>query len=424
MKRTLIALAVLSSSFAVQSFEIPDFENVSIMTKKTPLNKLNEMEKLTSTEIHQPWSGYYWAFAKGVLGLRYRDQEMMDLFTNLASFRVMHKYARKEDDNKPENYIYRGKIDELSPSEKYDLLVGDHDYTLTDRSWEYGKDVLASRLGFGAVPIWRGICHGWSPASFSTPRPTKVVTLTGANGHKIPFYPEDIKALSSMLWAKGNYDSHFLGKRCGSLAGTRSESCIGLNPGALHMLLVNRIGVDQNHFVLDMDPGSEVWNYPVFAYEYNYFQPLTGKTVTSISEATVNLMHLKEDHPLRKHRSDRARSIVGIKMKVKYPEMSNPKTLDYDEPSLDDIKTKTFEYDLELDYQGKIVGGEYYTNEKPDFAWAPKKSEFPSSLADSSVKWVEGTRLSESKMEKLKKASTKGQPLKEVVELLVNAAKE
>ena len=55
----------------------------------------------------------------------------------------------------------------LSPSEKYDLLVGDKNFTLTKAMWNEG-------LGYynrnGSVERWMGICHGWAIAAYMYPR--------------------------------------------------------------------------------------------------------------------------------------------------------------------------------------------------------------------------------------------------------------
>ena len=41
-------------------------------------------------------------------------------------------------------------------------------------------------------------------------------------------------------------------------------------------------------------------------------------------------------------------------------------------PHEDKLKVVTYWYDLELDEDNNIVGGEWYTNRHPDFLWTKK----------------------------------------------------
>src|SRR3954451_13614937 len=71
-------------------------------------------------------------------------------------------------------YIQRNStsVDRLSPAEKYDLLVGDRNKTLT-------RFMISEGLPYyqrtGKVETWMGYCHGWAPASFMMPRPGRAI---------------------------------------------------------------------------------------------------------------------------------------------------------------------------------------------------------------------------------------------------------
>jgi hypothetical protein len=54
-----------------------------------------------------------------------------------------------------------------------------------------------------------------------------------------------------------------------------------------------------------------------------------------------------------------------------------------DAPSTDDLKTVKYRYDLELDQQNRIVGGEWYSKERPDFIWVPTRDAHPMSNFES-----------------------------------------
>src|SRR5690606_21053907 len=130
----------------------------------------------------------------------------------------------------------------------------------------------------GSVPTWRGICDGWSSASQKMPRPVRSVSMNTPDGQSIKFYPEDIKALGSLLYARAQDNVTFLGKRCFSRAlGIFTGACDGTNPAALHLALVNRVGKMKSSFIADVSPGSEVWNYPVKRYDTTYFNVFTDE---------------------------------------------------------------------------------------------------------------------------------------------------
>src|SRR5690606_8734048 len=103
----------------------------------------------------------------------------------------------------PAERIYRANDRQtmalLSPSEKYDLLMGDESLTMTDALWLEGK---RHQDAYGQVEAWMGIGYGWAAASFMLPEPVRPVDLENPDGRIIRFQPADIKALGSMLWAR------------------------------------------------------------------------------------------------------------------------------------------------------------------------------------------------------------------------------
>lgn len=54
-------------------------------------------------------------------------------------------------------------IANLSPSEKYDLLIGKDIFPLTKHMWNQGKQ---NHDRNGEVENWMDTCHGWATASF------------------------------------------------------------------------------------------------------------------------------------------------------------------------------------------------------------------------------------------------------------------
>jgi len=130
--------------------------------------------------------------------------------------------------------------------------MGDFNYTLTNAQKMVGFGYVAKN---GSIPGWFGICHGWSPASYSFPRPNKTVTLTAADGQtRVTFLMEDIKGLTSLFWANANYYTDFVGSICkydsiddipkDNVTGLYTDvTCSSVNPGALLLTFGNQIGI-------------------------------------------------------------------------------------------------------------------------------------------------------------------------------------
>jgi hypothetical protein len=231
MRKLLPTLLLVSS--ALHAAEIPKHEDYTLLLNSQAVNRLDQIQSLNLNQgltKKSLWSGSYWPFYQGSLGARYRDPQFKAVMDRT------YKY---------EEYVTlrgaRVHPNDLSPAEKYDLLLGDSVQTFTETQWKNGDE---NRSLGGSVPTWRGICDGWAAASMTWNRPAKAVTLLSVNGQAITFYPEDIKALGSQLHAKGFKTVTFLGKRCNGTTGWLTGACKGLNPAALHLALTNSVGKD------------------------------------------------------------------------------------------------------------------------------------------------------------------------------------
>ncbi len=300
----------------------------------------------------------------------------------------------------------------LSPAEKYDLFVGDREMSLTKASWELGEKSQVD----GRVKTWRGLCDGWASASQMMPRPRRSVTLPGPGGNPITFFPEDIKALGSLLYARNQGPVLMLGKRCrNQVVGLFNSSCDEVNPGAFHRVLVNIVGAQKKTFIADVSPGSEVWNYPVESYRaifYNVFDGTESADFNEVKEPFSKELKFAK----RGARDKKTAWIVGVKMTVNYRDMRPANLLETDGPSLDKTLTKTYVYDLELDASDRILGGESFSKNLPDFIWAPNDTTYPLSNVEEL-----GTR--EGIVGQSRKAAKDGQALSSVVKHLFELAK-
>ncbi len=405
----------------------------NLISGNSIITNVFEMEKAGlkegSAEI-KAWSDWYWPIYVGQLSYRYADTKMQSAFRSSGLDGEKMWSFMLEWHGETRNSPLMTDIDLLSPAEKYDMLVGDKDYTLTNF-------MLNRPRGFskgGKVAAWMGICHGWAPASYMLPRPVKTITVKAADGETdIKFKPTDLKALASQLWAAGSQSTKFIGGRCNtkdpetdSNGRILDQKCFDNNPGTWHKAVVNQLGKLKKSFVMDATYDIEVWNHPVTSYSYTYFNPETMNEYSSLKDAIVAMNEFRSDK-FSKYRSDDAASVVGVKMEVEYLVETMPNTYNYDVTDLDAHNTAYYVYDLELDSQNNIIGGEWYTNKHPDFLWTPYDGSHATSNVDSYIREsVTADSISSiSRLSRLAaRASSAGQPIGKVVEALLEAAKE
>lgn len=382
-----------------------------------------EAADLTNSSLDEsPWSDDYWAIYRGILGCRYADPS----FPSSPDWKENYDYVRANSATKIVDSGNRADIDKLSPSEKYDLLIGDSSGELTKRMWSQGKSYYDRD---GKVETWMGICHGWACAAYMLDRPTNKIEVKAANGMTINFYPSDIKALASMIWAEVSGRTRFIGGRCNdkepdidpSNGRATSQACFDTNPAAWHLSVVNQIGVSKRSFVLDVTYDYEVWNQPVFRYHYTYFNPKTQQGSTNIADAKVAFADLDNDK-FKDYRSPQAKSVVGIQMDLYYVVETRPSQIQTDNASRDAIHNVRYMYDLELDENDNIIGGEWYNNKHPDFLWTPTPEARAQTYYDHDItgEWDQSEAMPEVWRDAAKDAAqAQNAPLAVIVEHLI-----
>ncbi len=379
------------------------------------INRLDDMQRLGLLEgqvERQPWSGDYWAFSRGILGARTFDPAF-DLLTNwLERFQFIEANSAAS--------LLSGQgvkaLNRLSPSEKYDLLVGDEQGGLTEYQWAEGKwyyDV------FGEVEDWMGICHGWAAAAMMEPRPARQIELRAATGNwRIPWKPSEIKGLVSYNWAYNPFPVTFLGQRCNKIDPERDANgrlidpeCFDLNPAIWHQAVVNRLGIHRQSFVIDVTYDYEVWNQPILAYLYAHFNPISRELVDDASAASVKPAEYTND-PFAKYRSSSVSKIVGISMVIGYMVETMADDAQEDSEERDAVNWVNYFYDLELNEKNEIIGGEWYGEMHPDFVWTPLKDSRPRSPLEQTLEqtaWKQGDHaIPESWSQAAKRLSREG----------------
>lgn len=390
---------------------------------QTYLEKLSVPEILSSKSMSQPWSGDYWATYKAGIAARYADPD----YPNFGEFNEYLEYFKNKWNIDLQN---KDEVDQLSPAEKYDLLLGLKDRPLAKNIIDEAKDIYRSNNN--KIDTWFGICHGWAPASFMLARPTRFVEVESIIPNlKIRFNPDDIKALASHLWANTTLQSRTMGGRCDDenpqmdeSGRIISENCYDINPGSWHTAVINQLGIKRQTFVIDATYDYQVWNQPVVSYKLSFFNPEDSKPYQNFKEAMINLPAYTKD-PFKKYRSQNSVFVVGVSMELTYVAENSASDRPTDGEENDSLRTVQYIYDLEINAQGKIIGGEWYQNAHPDFMWAPANKARAVSVVDRELQgsWQGNGSPPQSWQKKAEFAAGYSQPLAAVVEHLISLAK-
>jgi hypothetical protein len=355
----------------------------------------------------KPWSDNFWPDLQGSIAWDYangRNNISVVLSSwNNSRGRIVGRAGPRAN----MQTITEAEIDSMSPAEKYDMLLGDDRWTLTN-SVIASVDKLSNE---NMTARWSGVCHGWSPASLSMPRPLHYFRVKTPFGRDLTFYPADVRALESYLWANSQAggDVHLEGEQCYSGAEKNKNgrlvdsSCADVNPGFFHLTMVNRVGVQQQGFVMDRNYKGEVQNQPVFAYRTKFFSlkdrhPRPGM---SLDAAKVYYgAHFFD--PYKNYRSPEAVSVVGVEAQVFYRKGIDPTHATTNDESTDKYDVLTIRYDLELDSNDNVIGGEWHefddaaaqslaeamAYQHPDILWLPQAGLQPYNFYEGDVAGV------------------------------------
>jgi hypothetical protein len=240
----------------------------------------------------------------------------------------------------------------------HDGMDNDHDGTTDD----YGTD------GIDGVQGWWGSCHAWTPASQLIPEPQHAVTLNG-----VTFEIGDIKAIIQNAFDRTG--AVMIGGRCNSkeithdVHGSANDACADVNPGALHVVMTNFLGINQLPLVEDKTANYEVWNQPVAGYE------ITQQNKVSATDAMTCVGGTGSSYTY----NTAATELYDVRMTVSYVTEGSPGKTPIGFQN--NVLTDDYHYILEIDSVGKVVGGRWCTDSADDhidFLWSPTGSWSPS----------------------------------------------
>lgn len=276
------------------------------------------------------WSGPYWPNNQGGINHRWASPRRESFNYSSPTLKQLKKMTTNQ-------------MVSLSPSEKYDILASRYDYPL--------KNQVASKVSPSAQD-WEGICHGWVLAALHHNEPTPK-SFRNQEGIIIPFGSSDIKALLSYYYAESQDLANQVGLRCnfGKWTGGASECNQDLNAGAFHIILTNKIGLQHEGFVMDVDRYSEVWNQPIVAYrthELGRYQPSrTAARGTSYE--------------------------MRVQTEVYYTNEAEASWNTLHGTDKQAMMYRVVTYRLDINRNSDIIGGEWESEDRPDFIWQKSK---------------------------------------------------
>ena len=285
-------------------------------------------------------------------------------------------------------------LESLSPAEKYAIAFDAPD-TMDEISRYFGVDAHSDRTACTSsadctsseescgkrigeetgrcIPGWWGICHAWSPAAIKEPEPINEVTRNG-----VTFKVNDIKALMTLVynWVNVKHvslrcDTHEGASMAVDAYGNPTGEAIGCkdtNAGTFHVITTNYLGLMGKSFVEDRTFDFEVWNQPVARYRIQHFQPLTvdeAHALLKVPEETLDTeTYLFNENAAYLHHGQMELDYVA--------ESSSTTDGNLAELVENYVHTDSYEYVLEVDAEGLVIGGEWAGASKtthPDCLW-------------------------------------------------------
>jgi len=236
------------------------------------------------------------------------------------------------------------------------------------RDRQMAIDAEGAPEGDWDVETWWGLCHAWVPAALLEDRPLRSVTYNG-----VEFHVGDIEAL--LIAAYNRAPADMIGGRCNVGSGDteveRDEhgravdvSCRDSNPGALHVVVTNYLGMQNRGFAFDRTFDYEVWNQPVTGYEITKQEEITIERANELLGVTGDSYTYNED----------AAFLYEVGLSVDWVTESHASKTPADTARY--TRTDRYSYILEVDADGKIIGGEYTGSSRerhPDFLWNPRR---------------------------------------------------
>ncbi|MBS1958509.1 MAG: hypothetical protein JST80_03470 [Bdellovibrionales bacterium] len=187
------------------------------------------------------------------------------------------------------------------------------------------------------------------------------------------------------------------------------EACENTNAGAFHVVTANQLGIMKEGFEFDKTRDVEVWNQPAYKYksQLEVLKDANGNPVTSLptsAPGTVSVVHAKttlwyaddSDYGWA-YSAPTLLSLFSFEQGAKMgsylvQDLINTFKNEFDKYSRllmnegDDTEMQKYpagimdaahyEYTLDIDASGQIIGGDWISYDRPDYMWIMKKEGF------------------------------------------------
>jgi hypothetical protein len=178
---------------------------------------------------------------------------------------------------------------------------------------------------------------------------------------------------------------------------SQDPACSDTNAGAFHIVMANQLGVMKEGFLMDKTRDSEIWNQPVYKFDTKivgeeapnskaaqgtakmvemdtmlYYADDTDYGWTFWNPSLSGIFGLKDYFTSFMHEFDKYQDMLikegDLDQREEYPEHV--------------LASAHYRYKLELDRNGKIIGGQWITLDRPDDLYFVKKSAFVGSFSE------------------------------------------
>lgn len=293
--------------------EMPKNESASIeMLNRSDVKRFASLSLRGDLNLKEKlWTGETWPLNQGSINRRWLSHDPGGFY---------HEPPGKEE----LFWLTQDEINQLSPSEKFDILLGRYHYPLKEEVASFADPRATDHMT---------LLEGWILSTLFHQEPTPK-TLTNPDGIVVSFGSSDIKGLLAYFY-KSFHDTKIV-----SELGKTKE----INPGTFHVVLANKVFRNEP-FIID--------NFPVLGYVSRVDQESTDLSGTP--PGTVK--------------------VLSVRTKVTFLSHGHTPTMNPVRGTELQLKTgREFSYWLFVNPFGEIVGGEWQGEERPRHLWETKKS--------------------------------------------------
>lgn len=163
-----------------------------------------------------------------------------------------------------------------SPLRKYDRFVE----FLTGKNPEAAK-YAEEKLYDPEAVSWSGLCNTWSLVSILEPEPPSLVKFKIGPEEVLEFTSGDLKALLIQTYTKVEEDKEdIFGQR---FDGVYDSVYADIYPSQFHRLLQVQLFDRKLPLIIDIDPGIEVWNQPIWYAKISITSDQPNATVVHVT---------------------------------------------------------------------------------------------------------------------------------------------